>query len=128
MGLDYLPDLPEAEEDGAGLRDVVRDVGAGLGCTLGVVGRPQDAGHAPKFVKKAPDVADAAEAAADVLEGAEDAQGPAQTHAHVAHDVLVVLDAGAGPLEALEVTLPHLLQQKNSTTKQLDLALLGNQF
>ena len=96
-----------------------------------VVGRPQDAGHAPKFVKKAPDVADAAdaaEAAADVLEGAEDAQGPAQTHAHVAHNVLVVLDAGAGPLEALEVTLPHLLQQKNSTTKQLDLALLGNQF
>ena len=96
-----------------------------------VVGRPQDAGHAPKFVKKAPDVADAAdaaEAAADVLEGAEDAQGPAQTHAHVAHDVLVVLDAGAGPLEALEVVLPHLLQQKNSTTKKLDLALLGNQF
>ena len=99
-----------------------------------VVGRPQDAGHAPKFVKKAPDVADAAdaadaaEAAADVLEGAEDAQGPAQTHAHVAHNVLVVLDAGAGPLEALEVVLPHLLQQKNSTTKQLDLALLGNQF
>ena len=87
-----------------------------------------------KFVKKGTDLlepADVTEAADDVLEGADGAQGPAQTHAHVAHvahDVLVVLDASAGPLEALEVVLPHLLQQKNSTTKKLDLALLGNQF
>ena len=59
-----------------------------------VVGRPQDAGHAPKFVKKVPDVAGAADAAADpadasldvldVLQGAGRAQDPAQTHADVA--------------------------------------------
>ena len=94
--------------------------------------------HVRKSGLKVPDLvkcqkfgADASEAAVDhldVLEDADDAQGPAQTHAHVVDDVLDVLDAGAGPLEALEVVLPHLLQQKNSTTKQLDLALLGNQF
>ena len=70
-----------------------------------VVGRPQDAGQAPNFVKKAPDVVEAAEAAdvaADVLEGADDAQGPAQTRADVAgaeDDVLEALETSAGLLE-----------------------------
>ena len=71
-----------------------------------VVGRPQDAGHAPKFVKKAPDVA-------DVLEGAEDAQGPAQTHADVVDDVLA---ADTGPMSLRKVRKVVLPSFENSKT------------
>ena len=79
-----------------------------------VVGRPLDAGQAPNFVQKVPDVADSAEA---VLEGADRAQDPAQTHAEVAgtgDDVLDILQASAGLLEFREVTLPLF---GNSKTK-----------
>ena len=56
----------------------------------------------------------AAEAAAVVLEGADDAQGPAQTHADVVDDVLA---ADTGPMslrKVREVTLPLF---GNSKTK-----------
>ena len=75
-----------------------------------------------KFVKKGPDLlepADVAEAADDVLEGADGAQGPAQTHAHVTHtpdDVLDALEAGAGLLKVRKVTLPLFGNSKKSTT------------
>ena len=74
-----------------------------------VVGRPLDPGHAPNFAQKVPDLADAADDVLEHLEDADGAQGPAQTHAHVTHtpdDVLDALEACAGLLKVRKVTLP----------------------
>ena len=50
----------------------------------------------------------------DVLQGADDAQGPAQTHADVVDDVLA---AGAGPMSLKKVRKVVLPSFENSKTK-----------
>ena len=108
--LSELLDLVEAAYEAV-------DVAGGL---PHVVGPPLDAGHAPKFVKKALDVvevAEADEAADDVLEGADDAQGPAQTHADVVDDVLA---ADTGPMslrKVRKVVLPSFENRKTNHNK-----------
>ena len=110
----------------------------GQGLAQGAGDHPEVENHSkkcengPKRAENdADDVAGGSEAAVDhldVLEDADDVRAPAQTHADVVDDDLDVLEAGAGLLELRQVVLPHLFQQKNSTTKQLDLALFGKCF
>ena len=61
----------------------------------------------------------------DVLQGADDAQGPAQTHADVVDDVLA---ADTGPMSLRKVRKVVLPSFENSKTKAVDLALLWKLF